>query len=158
MAGEVNDIPTKRVAGKNTLQEDGQAPARWSPSGHCLISPRENITRQDSQEVTTAGLTVARRSPGEVVTEEHPIMPTLVPQDDAANAHASADYFFPKDHPGHKGVTAIAVRDRETKFLAGHVVDQKGAGEDRAVKQLLKDLRKMGRQDCDPDRSRSFNH
>ena len=49
---------------------------------------------------------------------------------------------YQKDHPGHNGVTAIAVRDRETKFLAGHVVDQKGAGEDRAVKQLLKDLRK----------------
>ena len=81
MAGEVNDIPTKRVAGKNTLQEDGQAPAGWSPSGHYPISPREGITRQESGEVTTTGWTVAGRPPGEVVTEEYPIMPTLVPQD-----------------------------------------------------------------------------
>ena len=66
---------------------------------------------------------------------------------DAANAHVSADYFFPKDAPGHKGVTAIAIRDRETKFLAGHVVEQKGAGQQGAVKQLLQDLRKMGHHD-----------
>jgi len=63
---------------------------------------------------------------------------------DSANAHLSADYFFPKDAPGHKGVTAIAVRDRATKFLTGHVVEQKGAGQQGAVSQLLKDLRKMG--------------
>ena len=44
---------------------------------------------------------------------------------DAANAHVSADYFFPKDAPGHKGVTALAVKDRATKFLAGHVVEAK---------------------------------
>ena len=70
-------------------------------------------------------------------------------QDDleSANAHVSADYFFPKDAPGHKGVTAIAIRDRDTKFLAGHVVEQQGAGQQGAVKQLLKDLRKMGHHD-----------
>ena len=66
---------------------------------------------------------------------------------DAANAHISADYFFPKDAPGHKGVTAIAVRDRETDLLAGHVVEQKGAGQQGSVSQLLKDLRKMGHHD-----------
>ena len=44
---------------------------------------------------------------------------------DAANAHISADYFFPKDAPGHKGVTAIAVRDRETKFLAATWLSRK---------------------------------
>ena len=66
---------------------------------------------------------------------------------DAANAHLSADYFFPRDAPGHKGVTALAIRDRDTKFLAGHVVDQKGAGQIGAVKQVLKDLRKMGHHD-----------
>ena len=60
---------------------------------------------------------------------------------DEANAHVSADYFFPKDAPGHKGLTAIAIRDRDTKFLAGHVVEQKGAGQQGAVNQLLKDLR-----------------
>ena len=63
---------------------------------------------------------------------------------DSANAHLSADYFFPKDTPGHKGVTAIALRDRASKFLTGHVVEQKGAGQQGAVNQLLKDLRKMG--------------
>jgi len=66
---------------------------------------------------------------------------------DAANAHVSADYFFPKDAPGHKGVTAIAIRDRATKFLTGHVVEQKGAGQQGAVSQVLKDLRKMGYHD-----------
>ena len=66
---------------------------------------------------------------------------------DSANAHLSADYFFPKDAPGHKGVTAIALRDRATKFLTGHVVEQKGAGQQGAVNQLLKDLRKMGYYD-----------
>ena len=72
---------------------------------------------------------------------------------DAANAHVSADYFFPKDAPGHKGVTAIAVRDSETNLLVGHVVDQKGAGEDRVAKQLLKGLSEDGspRQVCDQD-------
>ena len=65
----------------------------------------------------------------------------------AANANVSADYFFPKDAPGHKGVTAIAVRDRDTSILAGHVVEQKGAGQQGAVNQLLKDLRNMGHHD-----------
>ena len=66
---------------------------------------------------------------------------------DAANAHNSAEYFFPKDAPGHKGVTAIAIRDRDTKFLAGHVVEQNGAGQQGAVSQLLKYLRKIGHHD-----------
>ena len=66
---------------------------------------------------------------------------------DAANAHISAEYFVPKDATGHKGVTAIAVRYRDTKFLVGHVVEQKGAGQQGVVSQLLKDLRKMGHHD-----------
>ena len=45
---------------------------------------------------------------------------------DSANAHVSADYFFPKDAPGHEGVTAVALRDRASTFLSGHVVDAKG--------------------------------
>ena len=65
----------------------------------------------------------------------------------ASNAHIRADYFFPKDALGHKGVTAIAVRVRDTRILAGHVVEQKGAGQQGAVSQLLKDLRKMGHHD-----------
>ena len=39
------------------------------------------------------------------------------------------------------------MRDRGTEFLAGHVVEQKGAGQQEAVNQLLKDLRKMGHHD-----------
>ena len=45
------------------------------------------------------------------------------------------------------GVTAIALRDRDTQFLAGHVVDAKGAGPQNAVSQVLRDLRKMGHHD-----------
>ena len=37
----------------------------------------------------------------------------------------------------------MAVRDRDTTFLAGHVGEQKGAGPQGAVSQLLKDLRNM---------------
>ena len=44
-------------------------------------------------------------------------------------------------------MTAIAVRDRATKLLAGHVVEQKGAGQQGAVGQLLKDLRQMCHHD-----------
>ena len=43
---------------------------------------------------------------------------------DSANAHLSADSVLPTDAPGHKGVTAIALRDRSTKLLTGHVVEQ----------------------------------
>ena len=42
---------------------------------------------------------------------------------DAANAHVSAEQFFPNYVPGHKGVTAVAIRDRASKLLAGHVVE-----------------------------------
>ena len=59
-----------------------------------------------------------------------------------------ADYFFPKDAPGHKqGVTAFAVMDRASKFLAGHVVEAKGAGPHNAVSQVLTYLRNTGHFD-----------
>ena len=46
---------------------------------------------------------------------------------EAANgASICADYFFPKDKPGDKGVTAIAICDTASQYLAGHVVDVKG--------------------------------
>ena len=64
---------------------------------------------------------------------------------EAANgASICADYFFPKDKPGDKGVTAIAICDTASQYLAGHVVDVKGASDEHAVKQVLRDLRKMG--------------
>ncbi len=46
---------------------------------------------------------------------------------DAKNgASISAHYFFPKDAPGEEGVTAVALYDQQTGWLAGHVVDSYG--------------------------------
>ena len=46
---------------------------------------------------------------------------------EAANgASIGADYFFPKDKPGDRGVTAIAICDTDSQYLAAHVVDVKG--------------------------------
>ena len=46
---------------------------------------------------------------------------------EAANgASICADYFFPKDKPGDRGVTAIALCDNGSQYLAGHVVDANG--------------------------------
>ena len=39
------------------------------------------------------------------------------------------------------------MRDRDTQFLAGHVVDAQGAGPQNAVSQVLRDLRKMWHHD-----------
>ena len=58
-------------------------------------------------------------------------------------ASICADYFFPRDAPGKEGVTAIALCDRQTGWLAGHVVDSKGSGTQEAVDQVLRDLRRM---------------
>ncbi len=44
-------------------------------------------------------------------------------------------------------MTAIALIYRDTKFLAGNVVEQKRAGQQGVVNQVLKDLRKMGQHD-----------
>ena len=59
-------------------------------------------------------------------------------------ASVCADYFFPRDRPGEASVTALAVCDSASQFLAGHIVDSKGASAEHAVKQVLRDLRKMG--------------
>ena len=64
---------------------------------------------------------------------------------EAANgASICADYFFPRDKPGDKGITAIAICDIASQYLAGHVVDSKGASDEHAVGQVLRDLRRMG--------------
>ena len=64
---------------------------------------------------------------------------------EAANsASICADYFFPRDKPGENGITALAVCDNNSQFLSGHVVDAKGASAEHAIKQVLRDLRKMG--------------
>ena len=46
--------------------------------------------------------------------------------DAAGGASICADYFFPRDAPGKEGVTAVALCDRQTGWLAGHVVSSKG--------------------------------
>ena len=51
---------------------------------------------------------------------------------------------FPRDKPGDNGITALAICDSESQFLAGHVVDAKGASAEHALGQFLRDLRNMG--------------
>jgi hypothetical protein len=51
---------------------------------------------------------------------------------------------FPRDSPGEDGLTALAVGDVQSQFLAAHIVDVKGAGAEYAIRQVLRDLRKMG--------------
>lgn len=63
---------------------------------------------------------------------------------EAANgASICADYFFPRDKPGENGITALAICDNQSQFLASHVVDAKGASAEHAIGQVLRDLRKM---------------
>ena len=55
---------------------------------------------------------------------------------EAANGSSiCADYFFPRDKPGDSGITALAICDSESQFLAGHVVDAKGASAEHALGQ-----------------------
>ena len=62
----------------------------------------------------------------------------------ANGASICADYFFPKDRQGETGLTALAVVDAASQFLSAHVVDAKGASAEHIIKQILRDLRKMG--------------
>ena len=66
--------------------------------------------------------------------------------DDEATPHAAicADYFFPRDSPGSESVTALAICDATSQFLAAHIVDAKRASANSAIRQVLRDLRKMG--------------
>ena len=41
-------------------------------------------------------------------------------------------------------MTALAICDQESQFLAGHVVGAMGASVEHAIGQVLRDLRKMG--------------
>ena len=43
----------------------------------------------------------------------------------AKGASICADYFFLKDKPDEAGITALAMCDSESQFIAGHVVDVK---------------------------------
>ena len=49
-----------------------------------------------------------------------------------------------QEKPGEQGLTALAICDSKSQFLAGHIVDAKGASAEHAIKQVLRDLRKMG--------------
>ena len=64
--------------------------------------------------------------------------------DAEGGASFCADYFFPKDAPGKEGVTAVALCDQQSGWLAGHVVDSKGSGTQQAVEHVLRDLRRTG--------------
>ncbi len=52
-----------------------------------------------------------------------------------------ADCVYPRDKPGEESVTALAVCDYQSQFLAAHIVDSKGASANPAVRQVLRDLR-----------------
>ena len=54
-------------------------------------------------------------------------------------ASLCADYFFPRDKPGEESVTALAICDITSQFLAAHIVDAKGASANSAVRQVLRD-------------------
>ena len=62
----------------------------------------------------------------------------------AYGASICADYFFPRDGLGENGVTAVAICDSNSQFLAGHVVDAKRVSAAHATGQVLRGLRKMG--------------
>ena len=47
--------------------------------------------------------------------------------DAEGGASICADNFFPKDAPGNEGVTAVALCDQQSGWLAAHVVDNKGS-------------------------------
>ena len=44
----------------------------------------------------------------------------------ANGASICADYFFPRDRLGAGSVTALAICDFQSQFLAGHIVDSNG--------------------------------
>ena len=76
---------------------------------------------------------------------------------EAANGSSiCADYVIPRDGPGDNGVTALAICDRDSLFLAGHVVDSKGTSAEHALGQVLREL--PSRQSEGENRPRVINH
>ena len=53
--------------------------------------------------------------------------------EEAYGASTCADHLFPRDGPGVDGVTAGAMCDKSSHFLARHVVDSKGASAEHAL-------------------------
>ena len=54
------------------------------------------------------------------------------------------DYCFPRNEVGGETVPVLVGRVSDSKALLGHVVPAKGAGVEWTVKQIIKDLQKMG--------------
>ena len=52
-----------------------------------------------------------------------------------------ADYDYSRDGRGELGVTAVTLRYDGSQYLAGHLVDAKGASSESGVRQVLKDGR-----------------
>ena len=73
--------------------------------------------------------------------------------DAEGGASICADYVFPRDAPRKEGVTAVALCDRRSGWLAGHVVSRKGSGTQEAVEQILRGLAQNGtpREACGED-------
>jgi hypothetical protein len=54
------------------------------------------------------------------------------------------DYCFPRDHEGGDSVATIVGKDDLSKMSISHVVPRKGADHEWVVKQLVRDLQRMG--------------
>ena len=66
---------------------------------------------------------------------------TWMRQEENPSARITSSLRMPQEQ---NGVTAVALCDRQTGWLAGHVVSSKGSGTHAAVEQVLRDLRRMG--------------
>ena len=54
------------------------------------------------------------------------------------------DYCFLRNRKGEEYATVLALKDRLSKLLCGHVVPNKGASVEWVISQALRDLQKMG--------------
>eukprot|EP00971_Amphidinium_carterae_P337087 6473751-Amphidinium_carterae.1 len=62
---------------------------------------------------------------------------------DLSQPQVHLDYFFPRDGPGEDSITAVVMREEQTRAIAAHVVPRKGDVE-WVVIQLHRDLLKWG--------------
>ncbi len=94
------------------------------PGCKCCVAARKRDHKHPRRHAGKAGKTVDEETTG--------------------GASICADYFFPRDRPGAESITALAMCDVASQYLAAHVVDSKGASARHAAKQVRRDLRKMG--------------
>ena len=99
----------------------------YHPGCRCCVAARKRDHKHPRRHLGNAGTSSG------CAEEEAPL-----------GASLCADYFFPRDKPGEESVTALAICDITSQFLAAHIVDAKGASANSAVRQVLRDLRKMG--------------